>query len=71
MSEMYCGLLRKYYGEAQGITKIDPAYCIEWAFIPHFYRDFYVYQYATSMAGAAYMTDAILKQGALRRATGF
>ncbi|MFI4867808.1 MAG: M3 family oligoendopeptidase [Steroidobacterales bacterium] len=67
MSEMYCGLLRKYYGEAAGVTKIDPAYCIEWAFVPHFYRDFYVYQYATSMAGAAYMTDAILKEGAAAR----
>lgn len=67
MSDMYCGLLRKYYGEAQGVMKIDPAYCIEWAFIPHFYRDFYVYQYATSMAGAAYMTDAILKEGAPAR----
>lgn len=67
MSEMYCGLLRKYYGDAQGVTKIDPAYCIEWAFIPHFYLNFYLYQYATSMAGAAYMTDAILKEGAPAR----
>jgi len=30
MSEMYCGLLRKYYGEADGVMKIDPEYCIEW-----------------------------------------
>ncbi|HEY1725876.1 MAG TPA: M3 family oligoendopeptidase [Steroidobacteraceae bacterium] len=63
MTEMYCGLLRKYYGEADGVMKIDPQYCIEWAAVPHFYRDFYVYQYATSMAGAASMTDAILKEG--------
>jgi oligoendopeptidase F len=63
MTEIYCGLLRKYYGEADGVMKIDPRYCIEWAFVPHFFRDFYVYQYATSMAGAAYMTDAILKEG--------
>jgi oligoendopeptidase F len=47
-----------------GVTKIDPAYCIEWAFVPHFYNDFYVYQYATSIAGAALMTDEILHQGA-------
>jgi oligoendopeptidase F len=67
MSQMYCGLLRKYYGEADDVMKIDPAYCIEWAFIPHFYRDFYVYQYATSMAGAAFMTDAILNEGAPAR----
>ena len=35
MSEMYCGLLRKYYGEAEGVMKIDPQYCIEWAVVPH------------------------------------
>jgi oligoendopeptidase F len=68
MSEMYCTLLRKYYGEAQGVMKIDPAYCLEWAFVPHFYHGFYVYQYATSMSGAAYFTDAILKEGAPARA---
>lgn len=64
MTEMYCELLRRYYGEAEGVMKIDPAYCLEWAFVPHFYFDFYVYQYATSMAGAAFLTDALLKEGA-------
>jgi oligoendopeptidase F len=67
LSDMYCGLLKRYYGESQGVMKIDPAYCIEWAFIPHFYSHFYVWQYATSMAGAAAFTDAILKQGASAR----
>ena len=35
--------------------------------MPHFYYDFYVYQYATSMVGAAFFTDAILKEGAPAR----
>ena len=68
MSAMYCELLKRYYGEAQGVMKIDPAYCIEWALVPHFYYDFYVWQYATSMAGAAQLTDAIFKQGPAARA---
>jgi len=68
LSEMYCGLLKRYYGDAEGVMKIDPAYCIEWAFVPHFYRDFYVWQYATSMAGAAELTDAIVKGGPAARA---
>jgi oligoendopeptidase F len=59
MSEIYCGLLKKYYGDDKGVTKIDPNYCIEWAFIPHFYYGFYVYQYATSMVGAAAFTKGI------------
>lgn len=56
LSKIYCGLLKHYYGDDKGVTKIDPAYCVEWAFIPHFYYGFYVYQYATSMAGAAALT---------------
>ena len=59
LTDIYCGLLKHYYGEDKGVSSIDPQYCIEWAFIPHFYYGFYVYQYATSMAGAAAFTEAI------------
>jgi oligoendopeptidase F len=67
ISELYCGLLKRYYGDAEGVMKIDPAYCLEWAMVPHFYYNFYVYQYATSMAGAAFFTDAVLREGAPAR----
>jgi oligoendopeptidase F len=63
MTELYSALLKKYHGEAEGAMCVDLAYCIEWAFIPHFYYNFYVYQYATSMAGAAEFTDAIMREG--------
>jgi oligoendopeptidase F len=63
MSELYLAILRKYYGEAEGVMTISPAYGIEWAYIPHFYFNFYVYQYATSIAGAARFTDAIIAEG--------
>jgi oligoendopeptidase F len=67
LTKMYCALLKRYYGEAEGVMSIDPLYCAEWEYIPHFYYGFYVYQYATSMAGAAQFTDAILKEGAPAR----
>jgi oligoendopeptidase F len=67
MTELYCSLLKKFHGDAEGVMKIDPAYCIEWAFIPHFYYGFYVWQYATSMAGAAQFADAIEHEGAPAR----
>ena len=67
LSDLYCEVVRRYYGEADGIMKIDPGYCVEWAWVPHFYYDFYVWQYATSMAGAAQFTDAILGQGEMAR----
>jgi oligoendopeptidase F len=63
MTELYASVLKKYYGEAEGVMKIDPAYAIEWAFIPHFFYNFYVYQYATSIAAAAQFTDAIVREG--------
>jgi oligoendopeptidase F len=59
-TEMYCGLLRKYHGADAGVMTIDPAYCVEWAFIPHFHRPFYVYAYATSATAAQYFGEAIL-----------
>ncbi|WP_157956879.1 oligoendopeptidase F [Salinicola aestuarinus] len=52
MTEMYGRILRKYYGVDEGVTDIDEAEYVEWAYIPHFYYDFYVYQYATSITAA-------------------
>lgn len=63
LTQQYCTLLRRYQGEAEGVMKIDPSYCTEWAAVPHFYYGFYVYQYATSMAGAAELTAAIEREG--------
>ncbi|MEM6851254.1 MAG: M3 family oligoendopeptidase, partial [Pseudomonadota bacterium] len=48
MSSIYGDLLRRYHGHDEGVMTIDDAYAAEWAYIPHFYYDFYVYQYATS-----------------------
>ena len=67
MTEMYCGLLRKYHGADTGVMTIDPLYCHEWAFIPHFYRPFYVYQYATSAAAASYFAQQVLGGGVAAR----
>jgi oligoendopeptidase F len=61
MTEKYLELLRKYHGEAAGVMKIDDLYGIEWAYIPHFYYDYYVYQYATSMSGAVWFANQFLK----------
>ena len=41
--------------------KIDDLVTIEWAYIPHFYRRFYVYQYATSIAAGTAFAERILK----------
>ena len=60
---MYGDILKRYYGHDQGIMNIDELYTVEWAYIPHFYRNFYVYQYATSISAAYFLTDKILNDG--------
>jgi len=59
LSKIYGDLLRQYHGDAQGVLKIDDLVTIEWAYIPHFYRDFYVYQYATSIAASQAFAERI------------
>jgi len=69
LSEMYGALLRRYHGHDQGVVRIDDLYTVEWAYIPHFYRNFYVYQYATSLAASALLAQEVLagKPGARER----
>jgi len=59
-TKIYGDLLRRHHGHDEGVLKIDDAYCVEWAYIPHFYNAYYVYQYATSMAAANLFADRIL-----------
>lgn len=63
------GLLMEYYGrlneEYHGPDMVvDPEIRLEWARIPHFYRPFYVYQYATGFCAATALTRQILTEGA-------
>ncbi len=60
MNEIYGDLLKRYHGHEQGVLEIDDTYTAEWAYIPHFYYDFYVYQYSTSIAGAAWFAEQLL-----------
>ena len=59
--DVYLGLNKQYFGEEM-IS--DEKIGWEWCRIPHFYYNFYVYQYATSFAAAVAIADRILKEGA-------
>jgi oligoendopeptidase F len=48
LAKLYLDITKKYYGDAQGVCRVDDYIAHEWSFVPHFYRDFYVFQYATS-----------------------
>lgn len=56
----YKDLVQRYHGPN---TVADPEISLEWARIPHFYRTFYVYQYATGMAAAMALSRQILGEG--------
>jgi len=59
LTKVYLDILKTYYGADEGVTKIDDLYGIEWAYIPHFYYNFYVYQYSTSMCAALSVSEKI------------
>ena len=49
MSKLYYEIVKKYYGHDKGVCVVDPYIAYEWAYIPHFYYNYYVYQYSTSI----------------------
>lgn len=49
LSKLYLRQVREYYGHDLGVCEVPEAVAVEWAYIPHFYYDFYVFQYATSL----------------------
>lgn len=57
LNQLYADLNEKYYG----LSKADnPEIQYEWARIPHFYYNYYVYQYATGFAAASYLADKVV-----------
>nr|MBP7953327.1 oligoendopeptidase F family protein [Enterococcus sp.] len=59
LSENYGQLNQKYYGEA--LTE-DEEIRLEWSRIPHFYYNYYVFQYSTGFSAAAALADKILNE---------
>ena len=62
-SQIYLDILKKYYGHDQGVMTIDDLYAIEWAYIPHFYYNFYVFQYSTSFTASTMLAEKMLNGG--------
>ena len=62
LTELYGDILKKYYGHDEGVTCIDDLFKSEWAYIPHFYYNYYVYQYATSYTASIALTEKVLNK---------
>jgi len=63
LSELYLEITRAYHGHDKGACEVPDLIAIEWAFIPHFHYDFYVYQYATSLVAATSIARGIREEG--------
>ena len=57
LNQLYADLNEKYYGLSK-TDNLEIQY--EWARIPHFYYNYYVYQYATGFAAASYLADKVV-----------
>jgi oligoendopeptidase F len=62
LSKLYGDILRRYYGHDKGVTHIDDLFETEWAYIPHFYYNYYVYQYATSYTASIALGEKVLNE---------
>jgi oligoendopeptidase F len=60
LSKLYLEIVRKYYGHDQGVCIVDDYVANEWAYIPHFYGNFYVFQYATSFTASSALLEKVL-----------
>ena len=70
LNSLYADMIREYYGPGFELGPDDEC---EWMFIPHFYYNFYVYQYSTSFTASTAMSQAILadEEGAVERTIEF
>src|SRR5258705_12013319 len=59
IAKLYLDIARKYYGHDQGVSVVDDYIANEWSYIPHFYRDFYVFQYATSFTASSALAEKV------------
>jgi oligoendopeptidase F len=63
LNSIYEKMVREYYGHDKGFCIVDEEIQCEWAYIPHFFYNFYVYQYATSFTASAALSEKVLAEG--------
>jgi len=73
LTKLYDEITKKYYGHDKGICLVDDEVKYEWAAIPHFYYNFYVFQYATSFTASSALSEKALAKepGAIKRFRNF
>ena len=60
LNQTYLELTRRYYGHDKGVLRVDDYIQNEWSGIPHFFRNYYVFQYSTGMISSMALADRAL-----------
>jgi len=60
LNQVYDEIVKKYYGHDKNVCVVDDEIKAEWMYIPHFYYNFYVYQYATAYTASAALSERTL-----------
>jgi oligoendopeptidase F len=60
LATIYVDITTRYYGHDQKLVVVDDYVANEWSYIPHFYHDFYVFQYATSFTAAEALAARVI-----------
>jgi len=63
MCKIYYDIAKKYYGQDSGHCVVDDYIQYEWAYIPHFYYNYYVFQYATSLIYGTAIVEKMTNEG--------
>jgi oligoendopeptidase F len=61
LNKLYLDLTKQYYGDDKGIMQVDDYIQYEWSYIPHFYKNFYVFQYSTGMISSMALSQRVLE----------
>ena len=60
LDKLYAEITKQYYGHDKGVCIVDDYVTHEWAMVPHFYRNYYVFQYATSFTASQALSEKVL-----------
>ena len=59
-SAIYDDIVKRYYGHDEKVCFVDDYIANEWAFVPHFYYNFYVYQYSTAFTASISLAEKVM-----------
>src|SRR4030095_5749544 len=64
LAKLYLDITKRYYGHDQGVCLVDDYIAHEWSYVPHFYRDFYVFPHAASVPAWSALAEKVRAGGA-------